>query len=100
MVESGTWGMIFFSFWSWNRGVAGRSSARNRNGDERVVMSVNISTRVQASVDLMLTSSRLKHRSRVFLVCDDLLRLDLYFALECGIYDTRVPLFRSSQIPV
>jgi hypothetical protein len=35
----GTCGMIFFSFWSWNSGVEGRSNARNKNGDDMVSMS-------------------------------------------------------------
>jgi hypothetical protein len=40
MAESGTCGIIFFSFRSVKSGVAGRSSARNRKGDEIFCMSV------------------------------------------------------------
>ena len=35
-----TWGIMFFSTASWNNGGGGRSTARNRNGDTVVLISV------------------------------------------------------------
>jgi len=47
-----------------------------------------------------LTSSWLKDWPSILFMRNDLLSLDLYFALESRVDDTRVPLLGSTQIPV
>lgn len=90
--------MIFFSFMSVNSGVAGRSRAKNRNGEDTVCISVRLVSRTPPLS--RPTSANVEHWPALVLVDDDLLRLNLNLALKGGVDHTRAPFLRSPKISV